>query len=834
MFVSLGRFVARHWAWVMIGWVAVMLALYYVTPEFDSLARGGQFVFLPEDAPARVAQAKLDAAFPNDLLNSNIVIVVHREDRAEGLTDDDNRFISELLKPGLEQIAADTGGLARASRDTNGELSAPASPSIIAQILTASDRVMGPLLLSADRKASLVVVGLTSDFLDFRNWPVITRVEDLLDELRKSGQVPANLEMSLTGSATLGRDMSRAESQSAEATQFWTLLLVILLLVIIYRAPLLAIVPLVTLFVAVDISIRLLTFMAVAGWVGLFAGLQVYITVLVYGAGVDYCLFLTARYKEYLDAGASYEEALSHAVSKVGAPLVASAGTVICGIFMMTFAKFGKFHQAGIGISFSLLLVLCATLTFTPALLRMSGRWAFWPQVPHPEKATTPRWIQTVNRLLGESLFESMWYAIGRKLLARPGTIWFWSVASMVPFVVVAILFQNQLSYGLANELSESAPSRGGALALSAHFPAGITGTMTVLVQSNDDDFNSPDSAEKIGGLVDDLAERKAELHIADIRSVSDPLGITDAANAGFTKGSTAKAILERAAVRRRAMSSYVSDAPGFAGRLTRLDIITTQDPFSRAAMRNLDQIRATIQSHPYMRDKPVWILGTTANIHDLKAVADSDRFRVNSLVVVVVFLILLVLLRQFIISLYLMLSVLLSYLAALGATVVVFWMLDPQNFQGLDWTVPMFLFTVLVAVGEDYNIFLITRIEEEQAHHGPIQGITVALAKTGAIISSCGFIMAGTFSSLTAGSLARMHQLGFALAFGVLLDTFVVRPVLVPAFLILLYQGKLGPIGRFVTSHPHHALLAELDDDQTPQPATEGAAENAPSQPLP
>jgi len=142
----------------------------------------------------------------------------------------------------------------------------------------------------------------------------------------------------------------------------------------------------------------------------------------------------------------------------------------------------------------------------------------------------------------------------------------------------------------------------------------------------------------------------------------------------------------------------------------------------------------------------------------------------------------------------YLMLTVLFSYLVTLGVTFGFFYLANRQEFPGLDWTVPLFLFTVLIAIGEDYNILLVTRIHEEEERHGPEKGVAVALAKTGPIISSCGFIMAGTFLSLAiAGQLAQMIQLGFALAFGVLLDTFVVRPILVPTYMLLVHRWRSG-----------------------------------------
>jgi RND superfamily putative drug exporter len=204
----------------------------------------------------------------------------------------------------------------------------------------------------------------------------------------------------------------------------------------------------------------------------------------------------------------------------------------------------------------------------------------------------------------------------------------------------------------------------------------------------------------------------------------------------------------------------------------------------------------------PLQKDTQIFVSGSAASIRDLKAVTDRDQIRIDLLVIVGVFTILALLLRKIMLCTYLILTVLFSYLVALGATYAFFALTEPQ-FAGLDWKVPMFLFTILIAVGEDYNIFLMTRIEEEQLTHGPVKGVIEALAKTGRIISSCGIIMAGTFASLCAGSLKGMIQLGFALAFGVLLDTFVVRPVLVPAYLVLLHSGRFGKFGTWLGGPP-------------------------------
>ena len=184
----------------------------------------------------------------------------------------------------------------------------------------------------------------------------------------------------------------------------------------------------------------------------------------------------------------------------------------------------------------------------------------------------------------------------------------------------------------------------------------------------------------------------------------------------------------------------------------------------------------------------------------------EADRTRVDLLVLGGIFLILLVLVRRPWLAAYLLLTVLVSYYATLGATALVGTWWSGRPLGEVDWRVPFFLFTILVAVGEDYNILLISRLLQERKRHGTVEGTRLALARTGGTITSCGLIMAGTFATLMLGGLGTLVQIGFALSFGVLVDTFVVRPFLVPAFAVLVWRGALDAdnhAGRAIHGDP-------------------------------
>ena len=847
MFQRLGNGVIGHWkltlaVWiflaiaansVMSGWINNLGLFQTKIPGWSDVAEDGEFAFLPKNMPSLKAEELFRRAFPSERLASNIVIVMQHP--SSGIDEADRDFISKVLVPRLEEVQ---------KNDPDG---------IILKVRAFDDNQIGKLLNSSDNKATLIMVELKNEFLDHRNRPVIDQIEKLITpgEVLKKEDFPTGTHLSLSGPATVGRDMLRAAEEGARSTENWTMILVIGLLLLIYWAPFLALIPLVSVFVAVHISMATIILLAWAGRLGIepftllkpFVGLKIYIAVVVYGAGVDYCLFLVARYKEELDRGLSYDAALLTTIDKVGAALVASAGTVMCGIFMMTLALFGKFQQAGLGMSFSLLIMLFCSLTFTPALIKLAGKYAFWPQMRGTSLSQHAGWISgstVFSRWIEQNGVHRIWEIIGNSLMRMPGTIWLVCVALMLPFAIVGVMFHGELSYGLLSELPPTNTSVIGAKAVQQHFAAGETGPLTALVYNPHLDFDG-DDFDVLDTLTEGMAKERTSLGLSDVRSAINPLGLEIEKTL-----STTQRVVVRGVAKKRYLSDSDLDEGKYNGKVLRVDLVLEADPFSRDSIQRLttveqrfqEVLKESLKTHLQTKlqayepapesgqeapseegmsaeDKEnlhkeiaklkediktipdateIYFLGTTASIRDLKVVTDRDQLVIDGAVLLVVFLILVALLKKFSISAYLVLSVFFSYFVSLGATIFIFWLIDPA-FAGIDWKVPIFLFTILIAVGEDYNIFLMARIEEDQVHHGPVEGIRTALLSTGSIISSCGIIMAGTFFSLVlAGELRGSQQLGFALSFGVLLDTFVVRPILVPAWLILVNTNRFGP----------------------------------------
>jgi RND superfamily putative drug exporter len=787
MFHLLGKLVSRSWPIWLVAWLVVLVLSWLAAPNWNAVTESGEVASLPENSPSRLGETFFRDAFPEQYAASSIVLVASRQEQE--LQDQDKKFVEKVLVSRLKDLRTKV----------------PKGQSIVAHIRSRAEEGADVLLDSQDGRATLVVVQLTTSFLDRRNDPIVGAVEELVDRLHQEKAVPEGLTVNVTGIATGGRDLIEAEMQSIRAIERWTIVIVVILLLILYRAPLTALIPLATVFVAVQTALNLLAIMAGSGILLLDRETRIFITVLAYGAGVDYCVFLIARYREELDNGLSPADAVAAAIGHVGAAIAASAGTVICGIATLAFARFGKVHQAGIVIPFALALVLLAALTFSPALLRLAGRWAFWPQpIATTLGQSGPR---ALNRLLYRHMLPNIWEKLGPVLLRRPGTIWLVSTLALAPFVVVAFLHYHDQVYNPMSGMPQNSTSVRASHALEQHFPPGIVDQIVAVAKNPGTDFSEEKNIEAIARQANRLLERKRDLGLADVYSVGTPLGTSPTAKETLGYLPATPQLFPESA-RKQAVQHYVSHEGKWTGHATHMNMVLMSDPFSRSAIADLNKIDSAL--HPEVADSQVAYAGATASARDLQTVKQGDQRRAEILVPIVVFLLLMLVLRRVVISIYLVLSVLFSYLATLGVTLLVFGLSHWGAYEALDWKVPIFLFAILVAVGEDYNIFLMMRIKEEIGPHGPLNGITEGLYRTGRVISSCGFIMAGTFATLLSGSLLAMQELGFALAFGILLDTLVVRPIMVPSFLILLRSGRLGPFAQRYALEPEKPVQAK------------------------
>ena len=638
---------------------------------------------------------------------------------------------------------------------------------------------LGGKLVSRDIQANLIVIGIANEFMAAENIPFVEQIEALLPETKNAlPDWPDGLELGLSGSAVVGSDMLRSAKESMKNTETATVVLVIAILLIVYRSPVLIAVPLLSIIASLLLATSVVAqltqldqIVASMDWwdFKIFTTTKIFVVVILFGAGTDYCLFLIARYKEELQAGKEKSQAVADALAGVGEALAASAFTTIVGLATMYFADFGKFRNSGPAIGLCLLVTLTACVTLAPALLRGLGSWVHWV-FPIGIRESTPE-------SQAEDAASPFWTWAARWILERPLTILVTATLLMTPFFLIGL--NVSITYDLLSELDPDRTSKRGAEQLQRHFHVGESGPLVVIAHKPNGDFLSADGVQAIRDLTSSLYLDG----VTAVRSLVSPIG--KKARRGATS------LLEHN--HRLTQEVYLGKSGALDGDVTRLELVLEHDPFSIEAIQVLQQVDAHLaklsESDAYWSESRFVFSGTTAAIRDLRQVTSADNVRIQILVVLAVLIILFILLRRPVVCIYLILSVLFSYFVTIGATELWFQQMYGETFEGLDWKVPLFLFVILVAIGQDYNIYLVTRIFEEQAEHGLFGGLRQAVVKTGGIITSCGVIMAGTFFSMMTGSLRGIAELGFALTLGVLLDTFVVRPVLVPAFLALLFR---------------------------------------------
>jgi putative drug exporter of the RND superfamily len=766
MFSLLARLVQRHSWFVVLAWAVVAFLLFRYAPPWDQVTKDDDVRFFPRNSPSVIGQDLLERGFPRDAASSQFVVIYERS--SEPLTAADFALV--------EERAADFHKFSQA----NPELG-------VKKLDTHRSPVIGPRLIGKSAEgpgqAVLTIVSLRGTYLSKKTRVAVDRI---LEYLQASPPLPPGLRRVVTGSAVVGHDINTAANQSIRSTTWTTVILVVVILLIVYRSPLLAMIPLLTIALSVVSSLKGIALLTEVPGITfqVISITHVFVVVVLFGAGTDYCLFLIARYREELGRGRSRADALREAIVQVGAALIASAGTVIVGLGMLYFSDFAKIQYTGPAIALSLTMALVAALTLAPVLLSWLRGAIFWPfKPPHHVKGADPE-----AESLEQIPMTGFWIRVADLVVKYPIRILTFCLAGLIPLAIIGA--QTKASYSQLADLDPDRPSVIGASVIRRYFAVGELSPTVALVDNPRIDFQSPAGRD----AVQETSRRLMSIPVvAEVRSLTQPLGKPPVPD----KDKTFLQRLADQAMRAAVDSRYVSTNPlnkADLNHITRFDIVFRSDPFAPSSLESLEDVRevlnaATRPGEPLHGSAEIGLAGSTSAVNDLKNVTTSDQRRMYVLVTLGVYAILVALLRRPGICLYLILTVVLGYLASLGVTELVFRSLHhgTEPWGGLDWTVGFFLFVILVAVGEDYNILLMARVIEEEERHGITEGTRLAVAHTGGIISSCGLIMAGTFGSMLTGTLTSLRELGFALGLGILLDTFLVRPVLVPAFVVVM-----------------------------------------------
>lgn len=719
-----GKWVAgRKTKWItLLVWIVAVGVLTLVWPSVNSQVLNNA-QNLPDDAQSVQAAAVAEQEFPGGS-GTPALLVWHRDG---GISDEDLIHIIALYGK-LEQQPLEHQNFV------------PPLGQLPPQALQAS--------LSEDRSTLVTPVLFEKTADSGQLGEAVAELKELVREETGTDPAAAKVESSelslrVSGPVGISIDATGLFENADVSLLIATVILVLVFLLLIYRSPVLALIPLVAVGFAYGVTSPLLGKLAQEGWITVDSQAVSIMTVLLFGAGTDYCLFLISRFRQMLKVEEHKGRALLSAITHSSGAIAMSGFTVVLALFALLLAKYGAYHRFAVPFSVSILIMGIASLTLVPALLAILGRTSFFPFIPR-----TPQMEAERARAKGKPVPEAKVprkKGIGGFVVSRP-----WAIVG-VTVVLLGVLasFSGgiKFTYDLLSSFPEDMESREGFDLIGTQFSPGELAPAKLMIdtggQADGGDFKGV-----LGGL-------------SYVDTVSDP-------QAGAVN----------------------KDIIGF-------DIEFKDNPYSLEAMSHIPALQDTVEQalsdagleNPEGR---VWISGQTATQYDTKELGERDTDLIIPVVIGLISLLLLIYLRSLVATVYLVATVILSFFSALGlGWIIIHYVLGADAIQG---AIPLYSFVFLVALGEDYNIFMISNIWKKRKVMPLKQAIAEGVNETGSVITSAGLILAGTFAVLASLPIQVLVQFGIITAIGVLLDTFVVRPFLVPAITLLLGRWSFWP----------------------------------------
>ncbi|MFJ3535849.1 MMPL family transporter [Streptomyces sp. NPDC090109] len=576
---------------------------------------------------------------------------------------------------------------------------------------------------------------------------------DTLASVRKAAAPVPGTTVWLAGPAATQADLSGAFSGIDGLLLGVALIAVLLILLVVYRSVLLPLMIIVGAVFALGLACAVVYVLADADLVRVDGQVQGILSILVIGAATDYALLLAARYREELTApGADRFAAMRKALRRSFEPIVASAATVALALIALLASDLSNNRALGPVGAIGIVCAVFSALTFLPAALVLAGRAAYWPARPK----TLPEGADGTAAKGG----QAVWHRIADVVDRAPRKVWAITLAGLLACAAFAPAL-NSRGVPFDEIFVNDAPSVAAQETLGRHFPGGAGNPAVIITDA---------------GAATRVAAAAGEVEGVDSAFPVDATG---------------------------------RPAPGkplvVDGRV-RIDATLADAADSDAARETLARLRTAVHAVP---GADALVGGSTAQQYDTQRTAARDRALIVPVVLAIILVILVALLRSLVLPLLLVATVALNFAATLGVSALVFE--HVFGFTGTDSSVPLYGFVFLVALGVDYNIFLMSRVREESLRHGVREGVRIGLTATGGVITSAGVVLAATFAALGVIPLAFLVQIAFIVAFGVLLDTLVVRSLLVPALVRDLgpkawWPGALSRLPKEGVSAPDHA----------------------------
>lgn len=830
MFAKLAEFTRKYRIIITAVWLAVAAILFLVAPKLSKVGVTDESQFLPTNTESTTANELLQEKFvsPTPAAPSNVILVIYD---AKGLSGSDMQ----------------------AAQDINTWLNSSAAPNIIQGVTSVfTNDALKATLISSDQTTMMTVVNFSVSGMSTDAQTGVRQIQDYIT------QNHPGLQAYLTGNTAIYQDMAASVQQTIDRTTIVTIILVAILLLIIYRSPIAIFLPLIAIGASFGVASGVISYLAQAG-VKFSTLTQAYLVVVIFGVGTDYCLFLVSRFREELRRR-ERPEARASAITQITPVIAASALTVIVAFLSMGISRFGMDRTTGYALAIGVGVTLLAGMTLVPALMALFGKYLFWPGNPAaPKQEGRFGW-----HVIGDWVSKHpVWVAVPIVVVllipyaALPGLKRTADVMTQLPQNAESVKgFKILNAHFPAGELSPlyllvESPQGNmtGSAALQSidtlaqslqkvqgvssvdyyNAPSNLLSTTAMQLHQTGDAIGQGGGADTMslvgsaGQLLQSLALQypgilqspnfqQAEANLQALSAIATAVPpanptINQLQTAVYALSSNLTGLVSEFNLQTSTPFTAFLEGTYFSTdkTTTRINIVLSDDPYSSTAVTDVGRIRKTVAAEiptTTLTGGASYLGGQSATQADVMAVNDSDFLKVVGLAILGILIVIIILLRSLLAPLYMVATVLLNYGTTLGLTTWVF--LDLMKQGALIYMIPLFIFVILVALGADYNIFLVSRIREE-AHQRPIkEAVSHAVANTGGVITACGIILAGTFATLMTAPLQVVLQIGVAIASGVLVDTFIVRALLVPSLATLAGRWSWWPSSLFKTLGKH------------------------------